>query len=128
MRGFGSLLLEPLHRGVADPAQDGALTAEPAMSIVAITVACLDGAITPADRGLASHVRGALRATGGLVAAFISRLAENNFPVLPLRDDTVLVWIIRFPDDAAHAKHRATLAKSATWSGLQHRLVARRRP
>ena len=57
-----------------------------------------------------------LRSTGaGLAATFETLAAENNFPALPLRDETVFVWFATFRDDAAYAEHRRQLDASRTW-------------
>jgi quinol monooxygenase YgiN len=50
-----------------------------------------------------------------LTASFETLAAENNFPALPLRDDTVLAWFATFPDDAAYKAHLTRLEASPTW-------------
>lgn len=121
-----ALLLEPLHLAAAFPSSDCTQQPVPATSVVAITVAYLDGALMDADRNLACCVRHELRAAGAeVVAVFISHAAVNNFPVQPLRDENALVWISRFPDDAAYARHRDAQAQSPSWRGLVQRLVER---
>jgi hypothetical protein len=50
------------------------------------------------------------------LAAVLETLpAENNFPALPLRDETVLVWFARFDDDATWEGEHRRLAESAEW-------------
>ncbi|TCO43512.1 NIPSNAP protein [Kribbella antiqua] len=49
------------------------------------------------------------------VAVFETLVAENNFPALPLRDEVVLAWFARFPDDASYDDHRRRLAASPGW-------------
>ncbi|TDD25189.1 NIPSNAP family containing protein [Kribbella turkmenica] len=62
------------------------------------------------------HVLPALTASGAEpVAVFESLVAENNFPALPLRDEVVLAWFARFPDEAAYDDHRRRLAASQVW-------------
>jgi len=50
-----------------------------------------------------------------LAAVFDTLAAENNFPALPLRDESVLAWFAVFQDDAAYAEHRRLLAASPVW-------------
>ncbi|MEV6283004.1 NIPSNAP family protein [Kribbella sp. NPDC051770] len=40
-----------------------------------------------------------------LAGVFETLPAANNFPALPLRDETVLVWFARFADDTAYRKY-----------------------
>jgi hypothetical protein len=62
------------------------------------------------------HIAPALTATGAEpVAVFETLVAENNFPGLPLRDEVVLAWFARFPDEAAYDAHRRRLAVSPVW-------------
>jgi hypothetical protein len=51
--------------------------------------------------------------------------AENNFPVLPLRDETVLVWLAVFADDTAYQQYRGCLAESAVWPEIAAELARR---
>ncbi|WP_432945083.1 NIPSNAP family protein [Kribbella sp. CA-253562] len=51
--------------------------------------------------------------------------AENNFPALPLRDETVLVWLAVFADDTAYQLHRRHLAESASWREIAAELERR---
>jgi hypothetical protein len=60
------------------------------------------------------------------LAAVLETLpAENNFPALPLRDETVLVWFARFGDDSAYGEFRRQLAESAAWQQLSAELDRR---
>lgn len=52
------------------------------------------------------------------IAVLVTDPSENNFPVLPLRQERVLVWIGRFADDGAHRRHRVALADSVEWQEL----------
>ena len=62
------------------------------------------------------HVFPVLSASGAEpVAVFEALVAENNFPALPLRDEVVLAWFARFPDEAAYVDHRRRLAASQVW-------------
>ncbi|GAB2677017.1 NIPSNAP family protein [Kribbella swartbergensis] len=62
------------------------------------------------------HVVPALVGSGAEpVAVFETLVAENNFPALPLRDEVVLAWFARFPDDAAYDDHRRRLAAAPVW-------------
>lgn len=121
-----ALLLEPLHLGPAYPQYGGERAGGPTQSLIAIIVAHLDGPVTAADRALATRVRCVLEKTDAeIVAVFTTHDADNNFPALPLRDEHVLVWITRFPDDAAHTRHRKRLASSDDWRDALRRLAAR---
>ncbi|GAB3838018.1 NIPSNAP family protein [Kribbella italica] len=60
------------------------------------------------------------------LAAVLETLpAENNFPALPLREETVLVWLARFDDDAAWQGQQQRLAESARWKELSAELDRR---
>jgi hypothetical protein len=124
-----ALLLEPLYLGAGYP-RHGAPRADVATSsLVAVTVAYLAGLVTAADRELADVVRAELTAARAeLIAVFTTHVADNNFPLLPLRDEHVLVWITRFPDDASYARHSSLLAASPTWNDALLQLAARSAP
>jgi hypothetical protein len=63
-----------------------------------------------------NEVEPILAATGAQPAASFETLAAgNNFPALPLRNETVFAWFAVFPDPAAHDEHRRTLSSSPTW-------------
>lgn len=54
--------------------------------------------------------------TGAVLAAtFETLVAANNFPALPLRDETVLAWFATFPSDSAYDEHRRRLEASQVW-------------
>lgn len=121
-----ALLLEPLYLGTGYPHYGAPRADVPTGSLVAITVACLAGPVTAADRDLAGAIGAELTAAQAeLVAVFTSHVAGNNFPVLPLRDEHVLVWITRFADDASHVQHRNLLTSSSTWNDALRQLAAR---
>lgn len=53
-----------------------------------------------------------------ILATYVTEPSANNYPRLPIREgEHVFVWLSRFPDLAAHERHRATLAQSPRWSG-----------
>jgi hypothetical protein len=122
-----ALLLEPLVLGPAYPRFGSDRRPGLAHSVVSVVVAYLAAPTTYADHQLADEVAAELVGSGAeLVAAFATHEAENNFPALPLRDEHVLVWVTRFPDDEAYANHRAALTASPTWhDDVCHRLAAR---
>lgn len=120
------LLLEPLHLGRNYPNVHGERAHGTRQSLVAITVAHLTGPITASDRALATRVGFVLESNGAdLVAVFTTHDAPNNFPVLPVRDEHVLVWITRFRDDAAHTQHQEQLDGSTDWNDALHQLALR---
>jgi hypothetical protein len=121
-----ALLLEPIHLGPAYPRYGAPRLDAPAQSVVAVIVAYLAGPITAADRSLADEARACLAESGAdVVAMFTTHAAENNFPALPLRDEHVLVWIARCPDDAGYGRYRRTLDASAAWARALDRLGER---
>ncbi len=121
-----ALLLEPLYLGPGYPKPRSRVAAGPAASTVAITVAYLAGPITVADHTLAGQGRTALATAGAeVVAVLASHAAENNFPALPLREESVLVWVTRFVGDASYARHAERLASSAAWADLCAQLSSR---
>jgi len=124
-----ALLLEPLDVGASYPQFDGERTCGHTQSVVAITVAYLDGPIAPGDRAVATQIGSILASLGAEVVAILTtHHAENNFPPLALRDEHVLVWVTRFPDDAAHAAHQGRLANSDAWHDAQRHLAGRSKP
>jgi hypothetical protein len=59
-------------------------------------------------------------------ASFETFAAENNFPQLPLRDETVFAWFATFPDTATYDEHRRLLTRSSTWQDKVVPEIARR--
>lgn len=91
-----------------------------APGLVAVTICHLD---EPADQGLVGaferDLRPVLAATGAqLLAYLVTEASPNNFPALPVRDETVFVWAARVPDEAAFERHREGLHRSAAWRDL----------
>jgi len=112
-----ALLLEPIHLGPEYPQVSSPRSNSPASSLVA-------GMVHPADEGFEEHFRQemlpALAEVGvSPLAMFRTLPVANNFPELPLRDDVVLVWLARFPDDATYGELRPTLTG---WAGQELRL------
>jgi len=115
-----ALLLRPLHLGPAYPLRGAP---RPPIGAAGIPSSVVAGAVyhrgSP-DDGFGDYftdqVAPVLAATGAVLAAVFETLpAENNFPALPLRDETVLAWFATFPNDAAYAEHRRQLDASRTW-------------
>ena len=88
-----------------------------AESVVGITVLYRDRPVDDDCRQFVlEQLAPQLRAAGTEpVAILVTEPAENNFPVLPLREENVVVWITRFDDDAAYTAHAERLAASTTW-------------
>lgn len=113
-----ALLLRPVRLSdgyprYGTPRPDGG---EPT-SVVGITVVYRD---RPVDDEfcelILDEVAPVLADTGGEpVAVLVTDPSPNNFPALPLRDEDAVVWINRFDDDAAYARHRAELDRSPAW-------------
>lgn len=113
-----ALLLEPIHLGPDYPQPTAPHPTSPASSVIA-------GIVHPAADGFEDHFQHDLLpilTTLGVspLAIFRTLPAENNFPALPLRDDTVLVWLARFADDAAYGVVRGELGPQ--WAGQELRL------
>jgi hypothetical protein len=120
------LLLKPTHVGPAYPARATAPAHAGADSVIAITVAHLAQPVRDADLALAATVAAELTAASAdVVAVLTTHVAENNFPALPVRDEHVLVWVMRFANDAHYARHRELLATSAGWRDARRQLAAR---
>ncbi|MFL6697708.1 MAG: NIPSNAP family protein [Vitreoscilla sp.] len=50
---------------------------------------------------------------GDLLACWVTELAPNNFPRLPVREnEPVIAWLTRFDDEAAQLRHAALLRSS----------------
>jgi hypothetical protein len=64
----------------------------------------------------AGEIEPVLRDTGAEpVVVFESLVAENNFPLLPLREELVLAWFAVLPGDTSYDAHRRALARSGVW-------------
>jgi hypothetical protein len=107
------LLLRPIHLGdgYPDPEAD-ALTAEGLESGLAVDVLPLerlaDSGVTP--EGLADHVVTAAQAVGAeVLLVAVTHPEPNDFPGLPVRDEQVAVWLVRYPGDDARDRVRAAL-------------------
>ncbi len=108
-----ALLLQPIHLGPGYPTPDFPRPGAETNSVIA-------GFVHPADEGFPQHFQDdmlpVLTDLGvSPLAIFQSLSVENNFPALPLREDTVLVWLARFADDTAYDAFRHRLAGSAQW-------------
>lgn len=114
-----ALLLKPIDLGPAYPALDAPrppVGAAVPPSVVAGTVYHRRSIDDGFPEYFADHVAPVLTSTGATLAAtFETLVAENNFPALPLRDETVFVWLAAFRNDAAYAEHRRQLDASRTW-------------
>ena len=90
-------------------------------SLIGVTIQALDDPPGPdfADR-FEVEVRPALEAAGASVAGWmVTEAAENTFPRLPVREgETVLVWIGRFADPAAHADHLVRAERAGLGDGF----------
>jgi quinol monooxygenase YgiN len=58
-----------------------------------------------------------LQSTGiTVLASYRTERSPNNFPALPVRgDEEVFVWLARFADELAHARHAAQLERTPEW-------------
>lgn len=65
-----------------------------------------------------SELEPALSSAGAQpIARFVSELAENSFPRLPVRSgEYVFIWFARFADDAAIRAYESQLAASSRWT------------
>jgi hypothetical protein len=115
-----ALLLTPIELGAGYPALDAP---RPPLGATEIPRCVIAGAVYhrgSADDGFAEffndQIVPVLTGTGAvLTATFETLAAENNFPALPLRDETVFAWFATLPNDAAYDEHRRQLAASRTW-------------
>jgi hypothetical protein len=115
-----ALLLRPIEFGPAYPALDAP---RPPIGATEIPASVVAGTVyhrgSPDDgfgEFFADQIVPILTSTGATLAATFETLAaENNFPPLPLRDETVLAWFAVFPSDAAYAEHRRQLDASRGW-------------
>ena len=115
-----ALLLKPIELGPAYPAFDAPRPPTGATDIPTSVVAGSVYHRSSPDDGFVEFFTGQiapiLADTGAdLAATFETLAAENNFPALPLRDETVLAWFATFKDDAAYTGHRRQLEASRTW-------------
>jgi hypothetical protein len=87
-------------------------------SVVFVTVLCrnrrIDDELSRFFLDVAMPILGDTGASP--LAVFGTDPSPNTFPRLPVRDDNVLVWASRFDSDADLATHRASLARSSTWT------------
>jgi hypothetical protein len=122
-----ALLLRPVHLGPRYPAFGTRGAPRARESVIGITVEYRNRPVGDPDvRLLVDEVLPVVAATGAeVVAAFATEPAENNFPALPLRDENVLVWVVRCADDGALGRHREALATSPVEARLS---VGRRHP
>jgi NIPSNAP len=85
----------------------GATRIPPGM--VAVTICSLAGSAGAFPSFFDHELAPALRNSGAdIVATLATEHAPNNFPRLPVREgEEAFVWLSRFPDEAAHARHSA---------------------
>ncbi|HEY0691436.1 MAG TPA: NIPSNAP family protein [Kribbella sp.] len=115
-----ALLLKPIELGEPYPALDAPRPPTGATEVPASVVA---GAVyhrgTPDDgfdEFFQDQIVPVLTDTGAVLAAIFETLvAENSFPALPLRDETVLAWFASFPSESAYDEHRRRLEASRVW-------------
>ncbi|TWD81460.1 NIPSNAP protein [Kribbella amoyensis] len=115
-----ALLLRPIELGPGYPAVDAP---RPPIGTTDVPGSVVVGAVYhrgSLDDGFAgwfaAEVVPILAETGAApVAVFETLPAANNFPALPLRDETVLAWFAVFGDDARYDAHRRALAESVLW-------------
>ncbi len=123
-----ALLLRPVHLSAGYP-EFGRPRPAPVdhSSVVGVSVVYRD---RPVDAAYCELVLGAavpeLAAAGGEpLAVFVTEPAANNFPALPLREENVVVWVARFADDDAYARHGERLSASRVWrEAVQPQLMA----
>jgi hypothetical protein len=90
--------------------------------MVGATICSLTGPVDAFSSFFARELEPALRDAGAHVLAVLAtEHAPNNFPKLPIREgEEVFVWLTRFPDEAAHARHEAQFDLQralAGWTG-----------
>jgi hypothetical protein len=75
----------------------------------------------------ATAVEPTLRAAGvDVLATYTTEHSENTFPALPVRDETVFVWMTIFEDEEDHARSVARLESSPSWrDDVSHALGSR---
>ncbi|MFI5736502.1 NIPSNAP family protein [Kribbella sp. NPDC051587] len=109
-----ALLLEPIQLGPDYPQVSAPRTSNSTPSVIT-------GMVHPAEPGFEEHLIHDLLPTLGVapLAIFRSLSVPNNFPALPLRDDTVLVWFARSPDEAAYRRWEGQVLRLAPTSRSQ---------
>ena len=50
-----------------------------------------------------------------VLARYVTECEPNDFPALPLRDESALIWFSRFPDARAEREFSAALAATSGW-------------
>lgn len=107
------LLLKPLRAGVGVPLSDRAPVsgAEAGRGLIVGGVHALSGPEDPLPRRFEAEFAPRLTALGlAPVAVLVTEPSQNTFPHLPVRTETVLVWLAVGPDrglaDAALARAR----------------------
>lgn len=59
------------------------------------------------------------------VAVLVNSHAPNLYPSARLRSGEAVVWLLRFPSAAAHARHMAAREASRAWEEMEQELVRR---
>jgi hypothetical protein len=93
----------------------------PKGGLVTVTIQALDGPPDPAFIHRFEHeIRPALEAAGARVAGWmVSETSPNSFPRLPVREgEPVLVWVGRFPDEAAYGEHLVAAGRAGLADGF----------
>jgi hypothetical protein len=107
------LLLRPVHLGDGYPRPDAdALATDGLESDLVVDVLPLDRLIESGGStdDLAARVVTAAQAErGDVLLVAVTHPEPNDFPGLPVRDDRVAVWLVRYPGDDARARVRAAL-------------------
>lgn len=106
-----ALLLRPLQLA---PEYPGPRAPRPPRGATAVPGSVIAGAVyhrPSLDDGFADYFAAelvpALTAVGAApIATFETLPAENNFPALPLRDESVFVWLTRFAADTEYERFR----------------------
>ncbi len=114
-----ALLLRPVELGPDWPALDAPRDGDPGSVVV--------GAVyhrPSVDDGFVEFFTSEVAPLLPPLSAVLETLpAENNFPALPLRDESVLVWFARVHDEAAWEGQRVT--ESAEWRSVSAELERR---
>jgi quinol monooxygenase YgiN len=119
------LLLDPILLAPANSERSTRRTGpagreQPQSIIQAVTLPCRHNTSREALISmLHDHIRPTLTALGAAPLACFTTLHEpNDFPILPVRDSDVLVWLTRFPDHQAFDHHQSLAAQSTDWAAL----------